>query len=543
MEEKRGTEATGRAVAVEDVEIQGAGVLLYEEDGHARKLPVPSSDPNDPLNFGDGRQRLILAAVCVYGVAAFGTIQSTSLFLGNLVGEYKVQTHGAFDPKRITELASYPSLCMGLGNFFFVPLSMALGRRFVFILSNILLLASIVWAAKSQSFESHLGARCLQGLAAGVADCLLPIIVLDTSFLYKRSARLIAYWTLTAVGSSLLLVPVTFIVEHANGDWRVSYWYWLAFTSFSLVVVVFCVPETLFVRHAAEVSGRIHATDAYGTHRTFATAEAARSAGFEIESEHSEHGGPKTASYMRQFGPIQVQPSPAARFLGAYRDIFICIFVPGTFWALLFNSMVFGGVVVLSLTYSARLEMPPWNFSQSAVGTAQAGAALGALFGLAFGEMAEPISRYLTRRNHGIRKPEHVLPNFILPLLLYFLGIIIYGVVAADPQKYSWVGIHASFALVYFGFIAISALTSVWLGELLPHMSGPAIVLTCGGRNAISFGYTGSFNSWVEAVGLRGTYVLFGGILFALGSLCIPLYFVNGRIRKAMQAVPWLKAH
>ncbi|KAJ4169257.1 hypothetical protein NW754_001342 [Fusarium falciforme] len=508
MEEKGSTEVTGRAVAVEDVEIQGAGVLFYQEDGHARKLPVPSSDPNDPLNFGDGRQRLILAAVCVYGVAAFGSIQSTSLFLGKLVGEYEMQTRGAFDPKRIIELASYPSLCMGLGNFFFVPLSMALGRRFAFILSNVLLLVSIIWAAKSQSFESHLGARCLQGLTAGVADCLLPIIVLDTSFLYKRSARLVAYWTLTAVGSSLLLVPVTFIVERADGDWRVNYWYWVAFASFSLIVVVFCVPETLFVRHAAELSGRIHATDAYGTHRTFATAEAARSAGFEIDGEHAEDGGPKAVSYMRQFGPIKVQPSPVARFLG-----------------------------------SERLEMPPWNFSPSAVGTAQAGAAIGALFGLAFGEMAEPVSRYLTRRNHGVREPEHVLPNFILPSLLYFLGMVIYGVVAADPQKYSWVGIHAGFALVYFGFIAISAVTSVWLGELLPHMSGPAIVLTCGGRNAISFGYVGSFNSWVEAVGLRGTYVLFGGILFALGSLCIPLYFVNGRIRKAMQAVPWLKTH
>jgi predicted MFS family arabinose efflux permease len=62
---------------------------------------------------------------------------------------------------------------MGLGNFFFVPLSMALGRRFAFILSNIIFVASIIWAAKSQSFESHLGARCLQGLTAGISDCLV----------------------------------------------------------------------------------------------------------------------------------------------------------------------------------------------------------------------------------------------------------------------------------------------------------------------------------------------------------------------------------
>jgi MFS family permease len=65
---------------------------------------------------------------------------------------------------------------MGLGNFFFVPLSMAIGRRAAFILSSTILLASMIWAAQSESFESHLGARCLQGLCAGISDCLVRVI-------------------------------------------------------------------------------------------------------------------------------------------------------------------------------------------------------------------------------------------------------------------------------------------------------------------------------------------------------------------------------
>jgi MFS family permease len=62
---------------------------------------------------------------------------------------------------------------MGVGNFLFVPLSMAMGRRCAFLLSNALLLGSVIWAARSETFESHLGARCLQGLTAGVSDCLV----------------------------------------------------------------------------------------------------------------------------------------------------------------------------------------------------------------------------------------------------------------------------------------------------------------------------------------------------------------------------------
>ncbi|KAF5692277.1 major facilitator superfamily transporter SIT family siderophore-iron:H+ symporter [Fusarium circinatum] len=426
----------GKAMNVEDAVSNSAGVLLYDDDGNVRNLPVPSCDPNDPLNFGIWRQRLILLAVCMYGIAGFGVIQSTPLFFGNPIAEYMKETRGTFHPDRIADLASYPSLCMGLGNFFFVPLSMALGRRFAFILSNIIFVASIIWAAKSQSFESHLGARCLQGLTAGISDCLLPIIVLDMSFLYKRSARLIAYWALTAIGSSILLVPIPFIVENAGGNWRLNYWFWLAFAVFAMILIIFCVPETLFNRRAAELSGRIHATDAYGTHRTFASPQAARDAGVDIDDAQSEN--PTELSYKRQFALFTVQPSPVARFFGAYKDMFLCILVPGTLWVLLFNSMVFGGLVVLSLTYAQRLEMPPWNFSPETVGTVQIGAAIGALFGLGYGELAEPISRYLTKRNGGVREPEHVLPNFILPAIFCFLGMIVYGVVAADPARYSW---------------------------------------------------------------------------------------------------------
>ncbi|KAG8358613.1 hypothetical protein FVEN_g3834 [Fusarium venenatum] len=530
-----------KTVMIEDAEA-GRGVLLYGQDGQARKLPIPSTDPNDPLNFAPWRQRLVIAGVCIYGVAGFGVIQSTPLFFGKLIQEYKGLTHGEFDPERIVDLASYPSLCMGLGNFLFVPLSMALGRRFTLILCNMLLLASVIWAAKSQSFESHFGARCLQGLTAGISDCLLPIVVMDLSFLNQRGSRLVAYWTFTAVGSSLLLVATPFVVDYADGDWRTNYWFWTAWAAFSLVIVLLVVPETYFIRPVAALSGKFHATDAYGTHRTFDTIELAREAGFDVDMS-CPNTTPKSPSYTRQFAPLNIQPLPITRFLGSFRDVFTCILVPGTLWALILNSVVFGGLVVLSLTYSQRLEMEPWHFSPSTVGTVQLGAAIGGLVGLAYGEITELVSRYLTHRNGGLREPEHVLPNFILPSVVAFLGMIAYGVVGAEPTKYSWVGIHASFALYYFGFCSLSAITGVWLGELLPHMSGPAIVLVCGGRNAVSFGYSNSFGSWITFLGFAQTYILFGGILCALGFLSIPIYFVNGRIRMAMSRVAFLSAY
>jgi MFS family permease len=80
---------------------------------------------------------------------------------------------------------------MGVGNFLFVPISMMVGRRAVFLFSNILMLAAIIWAAKSDNFTSHLAARCLQGLTCGISDCLVNCLhlKLQRMLTYLNSCR------------------------------------------------------------------------------------------------------------------------------------------------------------------------------------------------------------------------------------------------------------------------------------------------------------------------------------------------------------------
>jgi hypothetical protein len=89
---KSSSDVVGKAVTIEDTQTQGP--VLYTEDGAVRRLPVPSSDPNDPLNFSPRRHRLVLTVLCVYGITGFGSVQSTALFFGKLVPEYVQKTHG-----------------------------------------------------------------------------------------------------------------------------------------------------------------------------------------------------------------------------------------------------------------------------------------------------------------------------------------------------------------------------------------------------------------------------------------------------------------
>jgi MFS family permease len=57
---------------------------------------------------------------------------------------------------------------MGVGAFVWIPLSLAVGRRPVFLLCTIILLLATVLAVLSRNLYVHLVAVCLQGLSVGI---------------------------------------------------------------------------------------------------------------------------------------------------------------------------------------------------------------------------------------------------------------------------------------------------------------------------------------------------------------------------------------
>ncbi|CAK7207523.1 hypothetical protein SEUCBS139899_010333 [Sporothrix eucalyptigena] len=507
--------------------VQGT-IRLYDDLGNVRKIPVPTTSPNDPLNFPSWKRVMILVTLVVYGIAGFGLAQSAALFFNDLIPEYLEQTRGQFNPAKIANLASYPSLCMGIGNFLSVPLSMLVGRRPVFLFNNCLMIASCVWAAESQSYESHLASRCVQGLTCGISDCLLPLIVLDITFLHRRGLWMSIYWACTAAGSTLLLVAVPFVVQGAYNNWRFNYWFWTAFASFSLVFSLVFLPETLYARPPAMTDGLLVVTDEYGNVTFFDGDDA------DIRDNVVVAGDDQTRSAVyNQLVRVHVQPRGFKHFLKAYLELAKALVIPSIFWVLLLNACFFGGLVSQSLTYAQVLAAPPWLFGNAEVGTAQVGSAIGALVALVVvGLTVDPVSQFLTRKNKGMREPEHLLPTFFLPVLFSFLGLLVYGIVAGNPAHYKWISLHISFALYYCGFVSGSAVTGVWVGEVMPHTAGAALVLVCGGRNVLSFAISNEFPAWIAATNFQTAYITLGGITLAIAAFAIPLYFVNKTFRR-----------
>lgn len=75
-----------------------------------------------------------------------------------------------------------------------LPLAMLFGRRPVLIGCCVLLIASTIGAAESNSYNNHLACRALQGIATGATESVLPLILADISFLDERGLLYGAYW-------------------------------------------------------------------------------------------------------------------------------------------------------------------------------------------------------------------------------------------------------------------------------------------------------------------------------------------------------------
>jgi MFS family permease len=88
---------------------------------------------------------------------------------------------------QVALLSSLPLLVNGIASYLLVPLSIAIGRRPVLLLSGAMAWTGGWWAGFSQSLPSHLAARCFQGLGAGAVEALIPLIVQDMMFINQRN--------------------------------------------------------------------------------------------------------------------------------------------------------------------------------------------------------------------------------------------------------------------------------------------------------------------------------------------------------------------
>ena len=91
-----------------------ADVNLLDEDGNIRRIPVPSADPNDPLNMSKWRKLGVIVTCCWYSIFSLVLVGGAGPILPFFIAEYAPM---GYDVEEIVKLTTYPSLVMALGNW------------------------------------------------------------------------------------------------------------------------------------------------------------------------------------------------------------------------------------------------------------------------------------------------------------------------------------------------------------------------------------------------------------------------------------------
>ncbi|KAF1808142.1 MFS general substrate transporter [Eremomyces bilateralis CBS 781.70] len=506
-------------------------------NGQQRLIPIPSSDPlADPLNLPQWRKWACVAALCLFGSIGLTVQAGIAGMIPVFIFEYS-----GLDPKMLNQmsgsgpvpapppgphghksadmakafpvipgkptsaqvsmLGSLPSLFLGLANFFTIPLANAIGRRPVMLLSAVLAAATLPWAAGSTSLESHLAARCIQALGTGAIESLVPLILQDMSFIHERNKYIGFIWASGGVMACGLGIASSRIV--ADLGWRWFYWIMTIPAGLAFILIFVFVPETKFPRSQKSLDGDLSLVS-QGQLRP--------------EIDHGLHG-------RKRWGWTVFQYREWPQAWHTLIEMGQSLLLPNILWIILLNSASIGTNIANQMAGGVVLLLPPYSFPQSSLGFVTISLFVGSIFSFAIcGIGGDWLAGRLTKRNNGLREPEHQLINLVLPIIATIVGNVWFGDIGEHPEKYHWIWFFVSNAILGFGFISINSVASVYAIECYPNMAGSLLVVVSALRNIISFGISFGVYGFIDLQGFIGTFGILGGVSGAIGLGIIPVW-------------------
>ncbi|KAL2835021.1 major facilitator superfamily domain-containing protein [Aspergillus cavernicola] len=193
--------------------------------------PVPTDDPNDPLQWPAWKKNAILVIVSLYSFLGNCALVGPSVYISIYSEEFDISHADA------SGLISYPNFAFGFGSLILVPMYLKFGRRLVMLLSMAMFLAGLIGAPRATSFSGLMVARVFHGFGSGVCESLPVQLVNDIFYLHERGKRIGYYTVCLCLGST---GPLYVGYMLAGGySWRLFFYVVAAFAGALLVAAFF----------------------------------------------------------------------------------------------------------------------------------------------------------------------------------------------------------------------------------------------------------------------------------------------------------------
>lgn len=149
--------------------------------------------------------------------------------------------------------------------------------------------------------------------------------------------------------------------------------------------------------------------------------------------------------------------------------------VPNMIWVIILNSIIIAVSIAGTLTFADPLMS--WK-NGGTWEPSKLGLAMIPMIPAAFlsffvsGWLMDVLTKRISKRNGGVHEPENRLASLIFPIIVLFVGCIIFGFANKDTEKFHWIASLLGQGFIGFGFLCANTTLSVYAVESYPQWAG-----------------------------------------------------------------------
>ncbi|KAK4657780.1 hypothetical protein QC762_200910 [Podospora pseudocomata] len=440
-----------------------------------------------PLEYKRGTKWTITAVVAL---AAAGAPMGSGIFLPalpDLAKELNATT-------TITNLtvAMY-MLAMSIFPLWWSSFSETLGRRTIYIISFTMFVVFSALSAISVNISMLIVMRILGGGASASVQAVGAGTIADIWEPAERGRAMGLFYLGPLIGP--LISPLTGGSLSGAFGWRSTMWFLTIYGGVMLLMIFFCLPETLANKKPATAPISSPDPTANPLTRVTTTAKSIKSA----------------ASTIKRF---LWDPLTVLAYL-RYPPVLISVYSA---------SVAFGSLFVLNISIQSTYSTPPYNFTSTIIGCMYLAPSLGYITASTVGgrwldHIMKREALRAGRFDDSVNPPKLIyLPedrmgeNMWLAASLYPLSLIVYGFTASQGLKYIAAPAIATFLFGVGSMLVFGAVTTM-LTEFMPQRSSSGVAVNNFVRNFVSCVGAILAQPLIDAMGNRWLCLMVG--LFA----------------------------
>ncbi|KIV89803.1 hypothetical protein, variant [Exophiala mesophila] len=408
-----------------------------------------------------------------------------------------------------------------------------------------------IWFARGQNTSDALWNQLFVGASESVAEATVQLSLMDLWFQHQRGSVLGVYILATSVGTFLGPLIASYIADSAIG-WRWIGWFGAIFSGCTFVLLLFGLEETTFRRDRYLTNdGETYLVDGV-TEQSQDTSQRSPSpsqdaSGKEKDDENSVERQPssnpspgilardeKAKTYWQRIAII----TPADNLRGTgfkqyYRRLFHTLRV-FTFPAVIYSGIQWGAQDAF-LTFYLTVEEdtwygPPWNYTDAAVGNMSIPSLIGAVIGCFYGGwFSDKFVLWMAKRNGGVTEAEHRLWIMFLATALFPTGMFLFGIGSNDG--WAWPAPYVGLGFIGFGWGCAGDLSMTYLVDSYPDMVLEGMVGVATINNTIGCIFSFVASKWLDASGIKNTFIVLGVLAFCAMMLTAPMIFFGKKAR------------